>query len=141
MSNVAAAHINIAEMMSHEDNQNAVEQLKAALEANPAVQQMVDAAQSLEEMYVSLKQHISLKLEDFKVVFYKALEYMVPSKTRLEDDMMDCVSGGGKYLDKYVQFKKDIKTTLRNTIISVAILAGMLIVGTAAGAALGSKLC
>lgn len=141
MSNVAAANINIAEIMNQENIQNAVEQLKETLELNPAIQQMIDAAQSLDEMYMSLKDYISLKLEDFKVVFYKAVEYIVPSKTRLEDDMMDCVSGGGKYLDKYVEFKKDIKSTLRNTIISVAILAGMLIVGTATGAALGSKLC
>ena len=141
MNTVAITNIDVAEMMSHEDNQNAVEQMKAALDANPALSQMVYAAQSLEEMYESLNEYMSLKLEDFKVVFDKAFAYIVPSKTILDDDMMDCVAGGGKYLDAWLKLKDDIRTTVKKTVISVAIIAGLLIVGTAVGASLGSKLC
>ena len=137
MSNVAVANIDVAQMMSCEDNQNALEQMKAALDANPALSHMVYAAQSIEEMYESLKEYMSLKLEDFKVVFAKAFAYIVPAKTRLDDDMMDCVAGGDGYLKSWNDLKKNIK----KSVICAAILAGLLIIGAATGAALGSKLC
>lgn len=136
MNNVAVANIDVAQMMSCEDNQNALEQMKAALDANPALSHMVYAAQSIEEMYESLKEYMSLKLEDFKVVFAKAFAYIVPPKTRLDDDTMDCVAGGG-----YLHDWKDLQVNIKKAVICAAILAGLLIVGTATGAAIGSKLC
>ena len=136
MNNVAVANIDVAQMMSCEDNQNALEQMKSALDANPALSHMVYAAQSIEEMYESLKEYMSLKLEDFKVVFAKAFAYIVPPKTRLDDDTMDCVAGGG-----YLHDWKDLQVNIKKAVICAAILAGLLIVGTATGAAIGSKLC
>ncbi len=136
MNSVAINNIDIAQIMSREDYQNAVEELQAALDVNPAISRMIDTAQSLEEMYESLKEYMSLKLEDFKVVFAKALAYIVPPKTRLEDDTMDCVAGGG-----YLHDWKDLQVNIKKAAICAAILAGLLIVGTATGAAIGSKLC
>lgn len=141
MSNVAAANINVAEMMSYGEIQEAVEELKATLESNPAVGQMIDAAQSLEEMYESMKDYIGMKLEDFKVVFHKAVAFVTGPKTKLEDDMMESVAGGSTYLKDYRDFKKSAKGTIQNTIIAVALVVGLMVLGSSVGASLGSKLC
>ena len=106
MSNVAAVDIDVAEVMSHQENQSAAEQLKAALEANPAVSQMMEAAQSVEEMYDSVKEYISLKLEDFKVLFDKTIEYFKGPKVALEDEMMECVVGGWSFSNFWNKYKK-----------------------------------
>ena len=130
MSNVAAVDIDVAEVMSHQENQSAAEQLKAALEANPAVSQMMEAAQSVEEMYDSVKEYISLKLEDFKVLFDKAIEYFKGPKVALEDDMMECVAGGWSISNFWNKYKK--------TICAAVVVAGMAVVGAAAGAVVGA---
>ena len=129
MSNVAAVDIDVAEVMSHQENQSAAEQLKAALEANPAVSQMMEAAQSVEEMYDSVKEYISLKLEDFKVLFDKTIEYFKGPKVALEDEMMECVVGGWSFSNFWNKYKK--------TICAVVVVAGMAVLGAAAGAVIG----
>ena len=129
MTNVTAENINVAEIMSHEDNQTAVAQLQAAIESNPAVSQMMEAAQSVEEMYQAIKDYISLKLDDFKVLFNKTVDFFKGSKVQLEDDMMECVGGGWSFSSFWNKYKK--------TICAVAVVAGMAIVGAAAGAVVG----
>lgn len=129
MTNVAAADINVAEIMSHEENQTAAEQLKAAIENNPAVSQMMEAAHSVEEMYQAVKEYISLKLDDFKVLFDKTIEFFKSPKVQLEDDMMECVVGGGFFSNLWDKYKK--------TICAVVVVAGMAVVGAAAGAVVG----
>ncbi len=130
MTNVAVADINVAEVMSHEENQNAVEQLKAAMEANPVVSQMMEAAQSVEEMYASVKEYISMKLEDFKVLFDKTIEFFKGPKVQLEDDMMECVVGGWSFSNFWNKYKRAICATV--------VVAGVALIGAATGAVVGA---
>ncbi len=129
MTNVAAADINVAAVMSREENQSAVEQLKAAMEANPAVNQMLEAAQSVEEMYAAVKEYISLKLEDFQVLFDKTVEFFKGPKVQLEDDMMECVAGGWSLSGFWNKYKRAICATV--------VVAGIAAIGAAAGVVVG----
>lgn len=129
MSNVAVADINVTEIMSHEENQNAVEQLKAAIESNSTVNKLMEAAQTVEEMYAAVKDYVSLKLDDFKILFDKAVDYIKGPKVKLEDEMMECVVGGFSFSSLWNKYKK--------TICAVAVVAGLAIVGVATGAVVG----
>ncbi len=130
MSNVAiaTANIDVAKIMSHEDNKNAVEQIRAAFESNPAVSQMLDAAQSVEDMYEAIKEYFSLKLEDFKVMYDKAVDFLKSPKAKLEDDVMECVIGGS-WSSVWNGFKK--------TACAVAVVTAMSVLGGAAGVGIG----
>ncbi len=130
MSNVAiaTANIDVAQIMSHEDNKNAVEQIRAAFESNPAVSQMLDAAQSVEDMYEAIKEYFSLKLEDFKVMYDKAVDFLKSPKAKLEDDVMECVIGGS-WSSVWNGFKK--------TACAVAVVTAMSVLGGAVGVGIG----
>lgn len=129
MSYAAVADINVAQIMSHEDNRNAVGQVKAVFESNPAVSQMLDAAQSVEDMYHAIKEYINLKLEDFKVIYDKSVEFLKSPKAKLEDNIMECIVGGLTGADVWNGFKK--------TVCAVATVTAMSVLGAAAGVGIG----
>lgn len=128
MYNVALANIDVAEIMSHEENHNAAEQLKAALESNPAVNQMMEAARNVEDMYLAVKDYIGMKLEDFKVAYDKSIDFLRSSKAKLEDGMMECVVGGVTGAAVWNGIKK--------AACAIAVVTGMAVLGAAAGGAI-----
>lgn len=129
MNYVAVADIDVAQIMSREDNQNAAGQVMAAFESNPVVSQMLDAAQSIEDMYEAIKEYIGLKLEDFKVICNKTIDFLKGPKAKLDDDTMELVVGGFSCASAWNGFKK--------AVCAVAVISAMAVVGGAAGVGIG----
>lgn len=132
-NNVAAVDVNIAEMMSNQENQSAAEKLQAAMEANPVLSQLMDAAQTVDDMYQVVKECVAIKIEDFRILMDKTINYFKGDKVKLDDELLDCVDGGGWFGDFWNKHKR--------TICAVVVVAGMAVLGAAAGAVIGVTAC
>ncbi len=122
-------NVNVAEVMADEKAREAAEKLEAALEANPEDNALMEAAQSAEDMYQVAKKYISIKLEEFKVLFQKTVDYFKQDKVALQDEVLDSVAGGWSLSNFWNTYKKKI--------IAVAIVVGTTAAGIAIGAAVG----
>lgn len=129
MSTIAMENVNVAEIMEQAEAKASVEKLQAAMEANPVVNQLLEAAETVEDMYQVAKEYITIKFEEFKVLIDKTVDYFKGPKVQLDDDVMDCVVGGNWFADFWNKHKK--------TIVTVAIVAGFVAVGAVAGGFLG----
>ncbi len=130
-------NVNVAKMLSVEGAEKSVNDMVAAMEANPVVEKMLEAAQSVEDMYHVVKEYLAMKLEDFKVLFDKTVDYFKETKAALTDDVLDNVVGGG-FWDFVSRWKKQI---VASTVLIGSVVEGALIgaaIGGPAGAACGA---
>ncbi len=121
-------NVDVAKMLSVEGADKSVDDMVAAMEENPAVKKLMDAAETLEDMYHVVKEYLAIKLEDFKVLFDKTVDYFKETKAALSDDVLDNVVGGG-FWNFVAKWKKQL---LASTILVGAVVEGALI-----GAAIG----
>lgn len=87
-------NVDVAKMLSVEGAAKSVDDMVAALEEIPAVKQMLDAAKTVEDIYQVVKDYLSIKVEDFKILFHKTVDYFKEPKVALADDVMENVVGG-----------------------------------------------
>ena len=126
------ADVDVATMIGTEEAKAGVEKLRAAMEANPVLNKVLDAAESIEDMYQVAKCYFEVTLEDFKILMNKTIEFFKSPKVKLEDEMMDCVVGGWSFGNFWNKYKK--------VIISAAIIAGVAAITGGLGAAVGPAL-
>lgn len=135
---ITVENVNVAQIMSVEGTHEVVDKMIAVMEENPVAKKLMDAAQTLEDMYAVTKEYVEMKLEDFKVIFNKTVDYFKESKTELPDEVMDTVVGGwslGSFVNKW---KRQILATC---ILLECVATGVLIgaaVGGPAGALVGA---
>lgn len=131
---ITVENVDVAKVMSAEGASEAVARLQDLMEANPAVKKLMEAAQTVEDMYEIAKEYIEVKLEDFKVLWNKTVDYFKESKTALPDEMMDSVVGGWSFSGFFNKWKKEIIATT----IAVGCMAAGIVVGAALGGWVGA---
>ena len=125
---VTVENINVAEVMDREGAKEAAGKLLNAMEAEPAVAKLLEVAETVEDAYAVVKNYLKMKLEDFKVLFNKTVDYFKEAKTALSDEMMDNIVGGSWLGDFWNKYKK--------AIISTVIVVGAIAASAATGGAL-----
>ncbi len=88
-------NVNVAEMMSIAENKAFVANFEAALEKDTEAVALMEKSNSVEDMFTVASKYFQIKLEDFKEAYHKAVDYLTQPKAQLDDDIMDCVVGGG----------------------------------------------
>ena len=126
---ITVENVNVAQVMSAEGAVERVQRILAGLEENPAVKKLMEAAETVEDMYAVAKEYIQIKLEDFKVLWDKTVDYFKESKAALPDEVMDSVVGGWSISGFFNKWKKEI--------IATTIAVGCTVAGIAIGAVLG----
>ncbi len=125
-------NVSLAQVMSVEGAAQSVSDMVVALESEPKVKKLLDVARTVEDMYQAVKDYVSLKLEDFKVLFQKSVDYFKESKAALADEVLDNVVGGGWGFSLRWQ-----KLALAATLLIGGIVEGALI-GAAVGGPIGA---
>ncbi len=120
-------NVSVAKVMANEKAQEAAEKLRAAMEANPEDNALMEAAQNAEDMYAVAKKYVKMKLEEFKVLFQKAVDYFKEDKVQLKDEMLDSVAGGWSFSSFWNDYKKQI--------VACVVCVGCIVAGAAIGAA------
>lgn len=116
-------------------NENFNDQLAAQLqemENNPVVSKLLEAAQTVEDMYNIAKGYFEITFEKFQTMYEEATNYFKQDKVELADDTMEAVVGG---VPKWL--KKLGKIALA-TVIVVGVVAACAATAGAAGAAVGA---
>lgn len=121
-------NVSVEKAVNFEGAQEAMDKIWDAVKANPVSMKLLEAAQTVEDMYEIAKEYVEIKLSDFKVLFDKTVDFFREPKTELPDEVMDSVVGGG-FFDWFRENKDGI---LRTTIF-----VGCIIAGAAIGAATG----
>ncbi len=94
MNELTAENVNISEIMKIEGIHEKLDQFVEAMEENPVVKKLLEAAQSMEDVYQIAKEYVEVKLEDFKVIWDKTVAYFKEERAPLPDEAMEGVVGG-----------------------------------------------
>ncbi len=129
MSEVAVENINVADILGVEGATEKVEQVKAALEADPEVSLLVKAAETVEDVYEIVKRYSKATLEQVKVLFEKTVDYFKETKAILADEVLDNVVGGWSLSSWWNKNKAFI--------VGGVVLVACVAVGTVVGAVTG----
>ncbi len=121
-------NVNVAEMMSIAENKEFVANFEAALEKDTEAVALMEKSNSVEDMFTVVSKYFQIKLEDFKEAYHKAVDYLTQHKAKLDDDIMDCVVGGG--IGDW--FKKHWKTVVAVAVGVVGVAVGALTCGVGA---------
>ena len=121
---VTVENINVAEVMDREGVQEATEKILDSMGKNPVIAKLLEAAETVEDAYEVTKNYLKIKLEDFKVLFNKTVDYFKEAKTELSDEVMNSVVGGsfGSWWNKW-----------KKAVIATAIVVGVVALGVASG--------
>lgn len=123
--------------MAIEQNGAKVQEMLQKMEADPITSRIMEAAETVEDMYEAAKRYISIKLDEFKELFDEALGYY-DKKTKLSDEDMEMIVGGS-WSDIWNKCKKVALAAV--VVVGVVALsaatAGVAagVIGAAAGAA------
>ena len=119
--------MNMAMAMENADVRQQSKELLAKLEADPVVNGMMEAAETIEDMYEIAKRYVTMRLEDFRQLFEEAMDYYKGAKVELDDDTMEYVVGGSW---------KSFWNTFKKVALTAVIVAGVgLLCAVTAGAA------
>ncbi len=86
--------ITFGDMMADEQMQQKMDTLVEAMEKDPVMMKIVEAAKTVEDMYEITKSFIKVTFEDFKKVFRQVTDYFSSDKAALSDEILDDVVGG-----------------------------------------------
>ena len=125
---------NVALVMKDRAAAAEIRNLQAYMEADPVVNRMMDAAETVEDMYEVAKRYIQIKFEDFRQAFNEAMDYLKGSKVELDDDVMECVAGGFSWGGLWNTLKKVAVAVA----VGVAVVGACVVTGGVAGAVLGA---
>ncbi len=134
MSEVAVENINVADILGAEGATEQVEQVKAALEADPEVSLLVKAAETVEDVYEIVKRYSKATLEQVKVLFEKTVDYFKETKSVLADEVLDNVVGGWSFSNWW----NKNKAFVLGGVVFVACVAAGAVVGACLGGAAGA---
>ncbi len=148
MGEVAVENINVAEILNAEGAAERVEQVKAALAADPKASLLMKTAETAEDVYEIIKGFAKATLEQVKVIFQKTVDYYKQAKVELSDELLDNVVGGWSFSSWWNQNKSDI---IGGAIFATCLIGGVIIgactgglggavIGAAAGFAIGATL-
>ncbi len=128
MANVLTAeNVDVSKVMAAEGMQDAADKVLQELEANPVTQKLMETAQTVEDMFQIVKNYAKVKLEEFKVIWDKTVNYFKEEKAALADEMLDNVVGGWSFSSFWNKWKKPI--------LAAAIVVGCTVAGVVVGAA------
>ena len=122
-------NVKIADLMALEGAEEATKKIEEILAADEEVSALAGAAKSVEDAFAAVKKYIQLTLDEFKVVFQKAVDYFRDDKEVIGDEVLDCVSGGGFWSNLWDKVKKPL---LAVTVFTCCVAGGAL-AGCAAG--------
>lgn len=106
------------------------------MQQNPVVNQLMEAAQTVEDMYNVAKHYITLTYEKFVELYDSAMDYCKSAKMELSDDTMEIVTGGWKC----PKWLKVVGAVAAAVAITVGVIAATVVTGGAAGAAVAAGL-
>ena len=86
--------LTFSDMMANETVHQKMDTLVEAMEKDPVMMKLAEAAQTVEDMYEITKSFIQVTFEDFKKVFHQVADYFSSDKAVLSDDILDDVVGG-----------------------------------------------
>ncbi len=121
-------NISVEKAVNYAGAKEALDKIWELIEANPVSMKLLEAAETVEDMYEIAREYVAMKLEDFKVLFDKTLDYFKEPKAALSDEVMDAVVGGG--WSEWWNKKK-------HAVLRTAIFVGCIVAGAAIGAATG----
>ena len=125
---------NVAAVMNDSVAVAEIKKLQAAMEADTVVGKLMDAAESVEDMYEVAKRYIQIKFEDFCQVFNETMDYLKGSKVELDDGTMECVVGGFSWRGLW----NGVKKVAIAAAIGVAVVTVSAVTAGAAGAVIGA---
>ncbi len=86
--------VTINEVMEDEKIKQGMDELVAAMEKDAATMKLVEAAETVEDLYQITKRFVKVTIEDFKKVFRQVADYFTTDKTEIADEILDDVVGG-----------------------------------------------
>ncbi len=131
------------DLMENETMQQKMDALTTAMEEDPVMMKLVNAAKTVEDMYEITKSFIKVTLDDFKKVFWKVADYFSADKAVISDDILDDVVGGWSFSSLFGSAYEKIKC-IGGCIAGAALMLGgvalgvtMIVVGGPVGVAAG----
>ena len=118
--------VNVAELMAKDGAEEAAKKIEELLTVDPEVSALMEVAETVEGAYAAVKKYINLKLEEFKVIFQKAVDYFKEGKEVLDDEVLSAVAGGFSWGDLWNKVKKPL--------MAVAVFASFVAGGAIIGA-------
>lgn len=133
MSEIAVKNINAVEILEAEGAEEKVEQVKAALEADPEVSLLLKAAETVEDVYEIVKRFSKATLEEVKGIFRQTVDYYKQTKAALDDEVLDNVVGGS-----FSSWWNKWKSVVVGGVVFVACVAAGVAIGAAVGGYTGA---
>ena len=87
--------INVAAIMEDTQSRATIDQIQEAMSRDTVVDKMIEAAQTVEDLYQVVMRYGSMKFEEFKALCSDVMDYFRGPKVALDDEIMDAVVGGG----------------------------------------------
>ena len=125
---------NVALVMKDRATAAEIKNLQAYMEADTVANKLMEAAETVEDMYEVAKRYIQIKFEDFRQVFNEAMDYFKGSKVELDDEVMECVAGGFSWSKLW----NTVKKVAIAAAVGVAVVGACVVTGGVAGAVLGA---
>lgn len=119
----------VAEMMSRAENQEILNKMRVALDADEEAARIMENADSIDDLYTVVSRYIKVRFEDFRKALESTVEHLSRPKTMLSDDMLECVTAAGIWNF----LKNNWKTVVLGT-VGVALAAtgiGVIVAGVA----------
>lgn len=115
--------INVAAFMDNAQARADIERIQAMISQDAVMSKLIEAAQTIEEAYQVVTRYATIKFEDFKEVCDGMMAYFQGPKVALDDNIMECVVGGGFWGNLWNKCKT----------VAVSAAFGLLVGGLVAG--------
>ena len=124
--------VNMEAMMADAEAKKYLENVQSEMEKNEEVNQMMDAASSLQDLFEVAKKYVVVKFEQFKAICKDAFAYFSKDdKVVLSDDTLEAVVGGGWFGDLWNKCKKAV-VAVAVGVVTAAVIGGCVAAGLAA---------
>ena len=123
--------MNVAVAMENVEAREQAQEILTKIQANPAVNALLEDAETVEDMYEVAKRYIDMNREEFRNAFEAAINYYNNTKQELDDDTMECIVGGSWSWST-------VKKIALGVAIAVGVAAACAVTAGAAGAAVGA---
>ncbi len=114
--------VDIKVFMANEAVAENVGKLEAVIAEDKETCAILDAAQSVQDVFGAVKKYVTMKFEAFTALFDDVMNYFKEDKAVLSDETLDCVVGGWSWSGLWETVKKK---------------AAAIVIGAAIGAAVG----
>lgn len=81
--------MNAAVAMENVEAREQAQEILTRIQANPAVNALVETAETAEDMYEVAKRYIDMNREEFRNAFEAAMNYYNNTKQELDEDTME----------------------------------------------------